>query len=265
MQADSRAKVNPLVVSGVALVLVIVAVVVWVLRDDPQPELSEMATPAIGETQIQLPPLPETRVDLAAEFQLQGELPQLNESDAVVESHLRLLAGAQPLEWLAGEQLLRRISIQVSSLVARDEFSYQQTPLKQPDSIAVRPLSSDRWLLDPTGYRRYDPYVGLLMNIEPELLVAFYRYYEPLLDQAYAELGNPIGAFRRDLIAAIEKILAAPVIEGDIQLVMPEANYEFADPALEALPLAQKQMIRMGPENTRRVQIVLGDFLGRIR
>jgi len=31
-------------------------------------------------------------------------------------------------------------------------------------------------------------------------------------------------------------------------------NYKFADPSLEALSPLQKQLVRMGPTNTKRVQ-----------
>jgi hypothetical protein len=48
--------------------------------------------------------------------------------------------------------------------------------------------------------------------------------------------------------------LAAPVIEGRIALVRPTVNYKFADQKLEALSPVRKQMIRMGPENTRIIQ-----------
>jgi hypothetical protein len=37
--------------------------------------------------------------------------------------------------------------------------------------------------------------------------------------------------------------------------------YQFADPRLEALPGAQKQLVRMGPENTRLIKNKLRSLL----
>jgi hypothetical protein len=264
MQSRVFGKVNVLMISAIALVVIIAGVVFWAVQNEPEVEFADTSEPQQAETPIALTPLPETPDAVATEFKLLGELPPLNESDAAVESHLRLLGGMEPLEWIAGEQILRRIVVQIAN-ITEGEFVYQQSPLVQPDALSVRKVDDNIFLLDPSSYQRYDPYVELLASIEPDLLVAFYRYYEPLLDQAYSELGNPIGAFRGQLVAAIEVMLTAPVIEGDIELVKPEANYQFRNPQLEALSPVQKQLIRMGPENTRRVQSVLRAFITRIR
>lgn len=97
------------------------------------------------------------------------------------------------------------------------------------------------------------------------MLVAYYQFYEPLLDEAYVELGYPEGEFRTVLIQAIDQVLSAPVVEGTVQLNQPEVNYILADPALEALNMLQKQFLRMGPENTQRIQLVLQQFKSRIQ
>ncbi|RLA16827.1 MAG: DUF3014 domain-containing protein, partial [Gammaproteobacteria bacterium] len=39
-------------------------------------------------------------------------------------------------------------------------------------------------------------------------------------------------------------------IETPVALKHESVLYQYADPAIEALPSAQKQMLRMGPENT---------------
>jgi hypothetical protein len=53
---------------------------------------------------------------------------------------------------------------------------------------------------------------------------------------------------------AIGVLLAVPVLDGDIALHDTIVSYEFANPDLESLSAAQRQLLRMGPANIRIVQ-----------
>jgi len=263
MQSKIAGKVNPNILVAIVLVAVVGGVSVWVNRDTPELVVEPTPTPELPVQIIEIEPLPETPPEMASEFELQGELPSISDSDEVVRAHLQLLGGTTPLEWLEGEQTVRRIGVQVAN-IADGDLIYQQSPLLRQGNIDILPGEGDLYLLDSGSYIRYNAYADFLAGIQPDLLVAFYRYYEPLLDQAYSELGNPIGAFRGKLITAIEMILAAPVIEGDIELIRSGTSYEYRDPALEALPSIHKQLLRMGPENTRKIQAALQAFRDRI-
>ncbi|MES2676309.1 MAG: DUF3014 domain-containing protein, partial [Pseudomonadota bacterium] len=72
--------------------------------------------------------------------------------------------------------------------------------------------------------------------------------------EAYKEMGLTKGNFHSVLIRAIDNIIAAPEVSGDLNLVRPKVYFEFADPALEKLPAIHKLMLRMGPENASRVK-----------
>jgi hypothetical protein len=56
---------------------------------------------------------------------------------------------------------------------------------------------------------------------------------------------------------AIVELLKTPVVEGPIPLEQKKVMYEFADPSLEGLSAAQRQLLRMGPRNVRLVQNAL--------
>jgi hypothetical protein len=85
--------------------------------------------------------------------------------------------------------------------------------------------------------------------------LAVYKKFRPLLLQVFAEFSYPAEHQLEDiLVKAAAEILAAPVIEEPIALVRPSVRYKFADKKLEALSPVSKQMIRMGPENTRIIQ-----------
>jgi hypothetical protein len=48
--------------------------------------------------------------------------------------------------------------------------------------------------------------------------------------------------------------LTTPVIVEPLKLTRESVTYKFADPDLEGLMPLQKQLLRAGPENTRRIQ-----------
>jgi hypothetical protein len=53
---------------------------------------------------------------------------------------------------------------------------------------------------------------------------------------------------------------AVPVLTEPVELVRPKVFYEYADPKLERLAPLQKQVLRMGPDNVRRLQDWLARF-----
>ena len=60
------------------------------------------------------------------------------------------------------------------------------------------------------------------------------------------------GSTRRS--ARGSKKLETPIVEGDVAVVPLIQGYGYADASLESLSGAQKQLLRMGPDNVRRVQ-----------
>ena len=87
--------------------------------------------------------------------------------------------------------------------------------------------------------------------------MALYRQVEPLVDEAFAELGYPGRDFDDVFVAALDHLLAAPIIEPDPRLLETVSAWEYADLDLEELSAAQKQLLRTGPENVRKIQITL--------
>ncbi len=86
------------------------------------------------------------------------------------------------------------------------------------------------------------------------------RLLDPLLTEAYGELGIQEVDVEARVARAIEILLETPEPEGRIWVRQPSVAYEFADPTLEALPPAQKQLIRMGPANMRKIKSKLREM-----
>ena len=260
---------------SVVLVFIIFVIGIGYLLTKPSNDAKDKNTVAdsSNESEIQtyerreLPPI---ESDIANNYSLSGDLPKLDDSDSVLANHLRLIITPIRLQLLSKEQLIRKFVLQVDN-AARGDVVFAHSPFIQPPrGIEVKPVESEEAsegaiVIDPESYARYEPYADLAEAVDVSLLLAYYQFYEPLFDEAYAELGYPDSNFRPSLIEAIDQLLSAPVIEGDISLIQPEINYEFADPALESLNELQKQLVRMGPENTQRIQAVLQQFKARIQ
>ena len=261
---------STLILSVIAVVALIVAYA-WISSRSPSESIQTLevapATPSNQriERPIEITPLPAPREEISQSYQLEGELPLLGESDDPFKAHLRLLAGALPVSWLAGDQLIQKIVLQVDN-AANGDVVYQHSPLLAPTGAlsVIQTEEEGIYLLDTSSYSRYNLYADFMAELDQELLLAFYRYYEPLLDQAYIKLGNEPDRFRSVLVTALERIANTPRIEGEIRLTRPLLSYEFEDLELENLSMAEKQLIRMGPENTQKIQAGLQPLLNRL-
>jgi hypothetical protein len=74
------------------------------------------------------------------------------------------------------------------------------------------------------------------------------------LENAFSEMGYNPRQMDGIILQAIDVILATPIVVEPIRLSRDSVVYKFADPALESLLPLQKQLLRTGPENTKRIQ-----------
>ena len=196
------------------------------------------------------------------------DLPELDASDAFVRDVVAGLSSRPQLaEWLATDRLVRRFVgsvVQVAAgLSPRDELEF----MEPEGSFAVREPGepSAAAVVDPASYRRYDPVAATFVSLDTEGTAELYRRLRPLFREAYRDLGFSEGSFDGVMARAFETLLAVPVPEGPIRVVPSGADaYEFRDPALEDLAPAQKHLLRMGPENVRRVQAKLRELAGAL-
>ena len=84
--------------------------------------------------------------------------------------------------------------------------------------------------------------------------ITWYRTLRPTLEKAFRELGYPGVSFSERLQQAIEQLTGVAQVKKEIELEKKILSFSFADPNLENLNPAQKQLLRMGPANTARIQ-----------
>lgn len=104
---------------------------------------------------------------------------------------------------------------------------------------------------------RYDLLTGLVLSLSPEDCVELYQTFYPMLSQAYQELGYPEGEFHHTVIGALNHLIQTPEPREAPLLVRKVTTYAFADPQLESLTPAQKQLLRTGVANSRRIKMWL--------
>ncbi|EWH09629.1 hypothetical protein DS2_11693 [Catenovulum agarivorans DS-2] len=208
---------------------------------EPVAEVSPPDTADIPEPEPAKPPKP--------------ELPDLNMSDNLVQTDLsQVYSGTQASNLFVNQDLIRKFVVFVDN-AANGDLMQSHAPVSAPsDNIKVVAGEDNTYTLDASSFKRYDPYVSLFSMISTDTLLDMMNKYQPLLDEAYQEIGYTDQGFVNKLIDAIDVALATPVIEKEIKLVAPSAMYKFADPELESLSGIQKLLIRMGPKNQLKVQ-----------
>jgi hypothetical protein len=186
--------------------------------------------------------------------------PDLEHSDALLQAELPDAIGAGAVkDYLEPENLVRRIVVTVDNL-PRQKIPVDKRPVRRVGGLFRADGDELHATLDAGNYVRYQPYVTVVRNLDVPGLMKVYVHFYPLLQHAYQDLGYPTGYFNDRLVEAIDVLLAAPQVTGPIDLVRPNVMYEFADPALEALPAGQKLMIRLGPDNAAAVKAKLTEL-----
>jgi hypothetical protein len=184
-----------------------------------------------------------------------ADLPALDDSDPWVRSLAAGLASHPELtRWLARAGLVRTLTVVVRN-VADGETPRPHLGFLAPARgfRGVRGPGA-RLVPDPAGFAAYDRFADAVASIDATAAVAAFRVAEPLFDAAHRELGQPEGRFREALDRAIAALLAVSVLPDDTPLLAHATLHRWADPRLERLTPAQKQFLRIGPRNVRRVQ-----------
>jgi hypothetical protein len=222
-----------------------------------EPEAPEaLPAPApIVEAPREPPPAP-----VVAAPPVEIPLPPLNESDADVTEAVASSVGEAPVQrYLVADDVVRRVVATLDNLPRGKVAMQIRAFAPAPGEFAVAG-EEDAPTLAPENYERYRPLVQALEAIETPTLVALYRRWYPLFQEAYDELGNPPQHFDARLTEIIDHLLATPEVEGPIRLVQPNVFYLFADPELEALSAGQKLLLRIGPENATIVKAKLREL-----
>lgn len=191
---------------------------------------------------------------------LPPHLPALEESDDFVRGRAAGLSSAPSFaEWLKQEYLVQRLAAAMS-MVADGKVPRETFAAFAPKGKFRVVKKDGRTVVDPAGFARYDVFAAMVAAVDAVAAARVFEELLPLLDLAQRELGERNTAdARASLRAAAAELLAAPPLEGDVELVEGKKGlgWAYADPGLEGRSAAQKQLMRMGPKNQAAVQAKL--------
>jgi hypothetical protein len=181
-------------------------------------------------------------------------LPPLGQMDIFLRALLGTLsASPEWTRWLATDDLIRQMAHAID-VVARGRSPARELTVLRPDG-AFRTTGSPRQLtLDPASYRRFDGLATAVASLDARAVAEVYRTIQPRLEEAYRALGRSESSVDQAVRAALQVLIDTPAVEDPIRLVPGAgATFAYADPRLQTLAPAQKQLIRMGPQNLARV------------
>lgn len=189
-------------------------------------------------------------------------LPALDESDPAFRESLTGILNPDKLDELfVINSFIRHFVVTIDNMTGKKlPQRYVFTSKPAGKFMVKKQDGEDSIWLDERNFNRYSPFVALADILDTRQVVALYVRYYPLFQQAYQDLGYPGRHFNDRLVEVIENVLATPGITGPIQLLRPKVFYTFADPQLERLSAGQKILIRIGPENAKKVKTKLNEL-----
>lgn len=184
----------------------------------------------------------------------------LDTSDDVVRKFAQELSSHPQLAtWLKNEDLLRKFTAVVANIANGESPRSHIEFLAPKEDFQVMEKNGSLYI-NPDSYKRYNLAADVFASLDADGCVELYEQLKPLVQEAYRDLGHRTQDFQEALFKAIIELLKTPVIEGDILLEEKVISYMMADPKLEQLSPAQKHLLRMGPENVRKIQAKLREI-----
>ncbi len=188
------------------------------------------------------------------------EVEPLDESDTAIKNAVVALA-TSPLvaKYLVDESLLQKFVINVNS-IANKEMAPKHSLVSAPEVKFRVYQQAEREWIDAASFTRYNLYADALESMSTDDLLKLMDTYRPTLEEKFAEISPPNSSFDSTLLKAIDELLDTPVVPLPIEVYSDSVMYKFKDEQIEALSGPQKQLLRTGPENMRRIKDVLRDL-----
>lgn len=251
-------------------IIAIAVITLIVINDENTTAMETVEVDVAADSAIETPPVePEPEptqqaelIETANELNVEPEIiepkPQpvpINQSDEPFALSVAQLGPAHPvIEWLEPTQILRKTVAMVDAL-SRGELMFKNRPIANTvlEGAFLVENQPGRIELSSSNFARYDTVISAIEYVDEDTAIELYHFWSPRLEEAYAELGIPT-SFDQAFRAALQRVVNAPEVAGNIELVRPSVYYKFADPRLENLSDVEKLMIRIGPANAARLK-----------
>ncbi|MDC1513594.1 DUF3014 domain-containing protein [Porticoccaceae bacterium] len=256
---------NLVFIAGTLIAAIIIVAVLFKAQNQPEydPELIAIPDEPVAEVVIQAPVVPEAVIPEAVEPEPEPPtssvstpppLPKIDNSDDFIRERLLLISNKPEFaKWVKTDDLLRRTASYADGL-SNGVLLTKIFPLSAPEGKFATHSSDGTIWLNAGNYERYDRTINTLTSLPMDSMAKMFHFTRPLLENAFSEMGYNPRQMDGIILQAIDVILATPIVAEPIRLTRDSVVYKFADPALESLLPLQKQLLRTGPENTKRIQ-----------
>ena len=209
-------------------------------------------SPRVGTTP---PPPPSLAAPVASPSPTSATpLPPLDESDAFVRQLADTLSRNPEIAgFFARDGLVRLLTVVAVNVAAGETPRPHLAFLAPKQHFRARPRGGVL-VPDPASFAGYEGIVDAVVSLDAVACARAFEAAEPLFDAAFQDFGQPGVTFRAVLDQAAGALLAVPALGDDVALEAHGTVLRYADPELERLTPAQKQLLRMGPRSVRRVQ-----------
>lgn len=269
MSEDTKKSLVPHFTIGAIVLAIILAVFFWPTEPIVEPEPQVIAP--IIEPVVESTPVFEPEVVEPEPYEPEPQFVEPVVAEPIVEEPLDISDGAVKTKLLTlsdydafarlliDESLLQRFVVMTNSL-AEENLTASHRVLSNPEKSFRTYRQADKDWIDPASYKRYAPYIEVFESIQTESLIQLYQEYKPTIEDIFAEISSPNDSFEEKLADAIDVLLDTPEVPVPVEVFTDSVMFKFADEQLESLSAPQKQLLRTGPENMRRLKAKLREI-----
>lgn len=266
---ESQRSRFPLVELLLALAVLAGLVFFWFWSGEKE-TVAELPTVIVPAAPPELPPTPdiperEERVtvvvpDAEAEATAQPAAPAIRppltpeEGKVLLRKELAAAGADANLAKVANTEQPIDLSAALIDGMGRGIILRKMLPLDPPKQAFKVEQDGGTLYMSSASFERYNGYTDAITALDTGILVETFHTLRPLYKTAYEQLGLDPDDLDNAIIRTLDLVLATPEINEPIALNTKSVVYVYQDPALEALPAVQKQLLRTGPDNLRRIK-----------
>jgi hypothetical protein len=162
--------------------------------------------------------------------------------------------------WLSQASIVQRLTAAVNQIASGENPHAPLSFIAPQGAFTSAAMPDGTATMTAQSHARFDPFVRVVTGVDARRAGQAYVEVAPFFHKAFKGIARPGQSFEVTLHAAIARLLATPVPPREPALHDKGLQLVFVDPALESLQPAQKQLVRMGPENERALQAWLATF-----
>jgi hypothetical protein len=254
----------PHIAIAVVVVAALTGIYFWLDKEPvPQPEPIATVIPTPDVVADTIEPVVQEQQEPEQEPEYEAPLPEpepIDVSDGAIKSSLLELSENEIFgRLLVNEALLQRFVVYVSNLANHTIADNNQVLVPPEQEFRVYQQAGKEWI-DASSYKRYSPYVDILESIDANNLTQLYQKYQGPINDVFGEISSSGGSFDRTLVKAIDELLDTPEVPVPVEVYTDSVMYRYTDERLESLTAPQKQLLRTGPENMRRIKAKLREI-----